>query len=63
MSVQKAVDRFYKQHGGPCCAGCDWWRFHNSAIGECTKSAPVAASERYGMLGFHSASIELEAAV
>ncbi len=47
--LQLLVDRFYKQNG-PCCAGCDWWRFHNSVIGECTKSAPVSAEERTGML-------------
>jgi hypothetical protein len=37
---QAIVDAFYKQHG-PCCAGCDWWRWHNTLVGECMRTAPV----------------------
>ena len=36
---QEYVDRFYWSNG-PCCAGCDWWRHHNSVAGECTRRAP-----------------------
>ena len=53
---QEAVDRFYWLHG-PCCAGCDWWRRINLAAGECLRSAPVAAVDRFSMLGTMSASL------
>ena len=58
--TQKFVDSFYRQNG-PCCAGCDHWQWHNSAVGDCTKSAPVSASERHSMLGMQSCSTELKA--
>ena len=44
------LDRFYTQNG-PCCAGCDWWAYHNSLAGECRKSAPVSGVQRVSMLG------------
>ena len=47
---QEAVDRFYAANG-PCCAGCDWWSWTNSLVGECTRSAPVSGEQRYAMLG------------
>lgn len=59
-NLQKHIDLFYKKHG-KCCAGCDWWRYHNSIVGDCIKSAPVSASERYGMLKIKSLSCEMEA--
>ena len=31
--TQAILDQFYKERG-PCCAGCDWWRWHNSVAGE-----------------------------
>jgi hypothetical protein len=46
---QEILDRFYVEHG-PCCAGCDWWFHTNSLIGECHKSAPVSAEERYSIV-------------
>ena len=58
-SAKQCIDQFYKDNG-PCCAGCDYWRWHNSLIGECTKTAPVAGSERYSMLGIRNASCEIE---
>lgn len=58
--MQKMVDNFYLSNGKkPCCAGCDWWRFHNSIVGECTKSAPVSGGERWSMIGMHSISAEI----
>lgn len=54
--TQARVDAFHKEHG-PCCAGCDWWRWHNSLVGECIKSAPVASAERFAMLGIESSSL------
>jgi hypothetical protein len=58
--TQAIVDAFYAQHG-PCCAGCDWWRWHNSVAGECIRSAPVAGAERFAMLGMSYCSLPLEA--
>jgi hypothetical protein len=46
---QEILDRIYVQNG-PCCAGCDWWHHVNSLIGECHKSAPVSAEERYSIV-------------
>ncbi len=57
---QAIVDAFYKQHG-PCCAGCDWWRWYNSVAGECIRTAPVSGSERVAMLGVTGSSLPLGA--
>lgn len=54
--VQANVDAFYAAHG-PCCAGCDWWRWHNSLAGECIKTAPTSGIERFAMLGATSYSL------
>jgi len=54
--TQTNVDAFHAANG-PCCAGCDWWRWHNSLVGECIKSAPVAGVERFAMLGIESSSL------
>lgn len=56
--MQEHIDRFYKEHGD-CCAGCDHWRWHNSVVGDCTKTAPVSARERYSMLGAGAASVTI----
>jgi len=54
---QRAVDAFYAEHG-PCCAGCDWWRYVNSVAGECTRTVPVAGPQRFAMLGIEGASLD-----
>lgn len=54
-ATQKAVDNFYLKHG-PCCAGCDHWRWFNSCAGECTRTVPVSGEERIKMLGMRSLS-------
>lgn len=56
-AAQEAVDRFYWAHGAPCCAGCDWWRHLNAAVGECHRGAPVPEPERWAMLGITAPSI------
>ncbi len=61
MINQKHVDRFYINHGKPCCAGCDWWRFFNAVVGECSKSAPVSAEDRIGMLNIQLSSCNIDA--
>lgn len=53
--LQKAMDAFYHQHG-PCCAGCDHWRFVNAVVGECRRSAPVSGAERWAMIGIFTVS-------
>lgn len=58
--LQAFVDAFYHTHG-KCCAGCDWWRYINSSVGECTRSAPVSGGERVGMLGMTGCSLKLGA--
>lgn len=57
VSRQDCVDRFYRENG-PCCAGCDFWRHLNAAVGECIRTAPVAASERYAMFGITGCSLD-----
>ena len=59
-TIQHLLDDFYHEHGD-CCAGCDWWRWHNSLIGDCIRSAPVGGEERAFMLGMISCSLEPEA--
>ena len=58
--TQQMIDKFYKSKGS-CCAGCDYWRWHNSVVGDCMKSAPVGGSERHSMLDIQSLSVELKA--
>lgn len=58
MAEQEAVDGFYWHNGGPCCAGCDWWRHLNSVVGECIRSAPVSSQERLRMVGIDAPSME-----
>ena len=53
---QESLDRFYMQNG-KCCAGCDWWRHFSSRLGYCTKSAPVAESERWAIVGIVACSL------
>ena len=53
--TQRFVDAYYLDRG-PCCAGCDHWRYYNSVAGECRKSAPVGGAERWAMLGLSHAS-------
>lgn len=57
---QRTLDAFYWSHG-PCCAGCDWWAHISSLTGECRRSAPVSAKERYGVIGVYGCSIPMEA--
>lgn len=58
--VQAAVDAFASKHG-PCCAGCDYWQWHNSVAGECIRTAPVSGPARVSMLGMTSPSLTIPA--
>lgn len=57
---QEILDRLYWRNG-PCCAGCDWWRSLTSKAGECIRSAPVPAAERWAMLGITLCTLHLGA--
>ncbi len=59
-NTQSNIDAFYA-HNGPCCAGCDWWRWYNSVVGECAKSAPVSGADKIAMLGVHGLSMPIGA--
>lgn len=59
-AVGVVIDRFYVKNG-PCCAGCDWWRFQNSTAGECHRSAPMSSDQRIAMLGMRYASLPIGA--
>lgn len=59
-SAQVFVDRFYAKRG-PCCAGCDHWRFISSAVGECLRSAPIASGDRAAVLGIEWTSLSMGA--
>jgi len=59
-TTQDCVDDFYHSNG-PCCAGCDWWKWHNAVVGDCTRSAPVSGHERLGMLNMQNCSMTPEA--
>ena len=60
ISVREIIDNFYLKNG-QCCAGCDWWRFHNSLVGECIKSAPVSSDERLSIIGIENHSLNIGA--
>lgn len=49
MSEQAYVDAFYAKNG-PCCAGCDFWRWINTAVGECVRHAPDPSHDAAGGL-------------
>lgn len=55
---QAIIDRFAAEHG-PCCAGCDHWRWNNSLVGECLRTAPVAGRDRVAMLGISGTSLSI----
>lgn len=59
MNIQRTqaiVDAFYAKHG-PCCAGCDYWRWYNSVAGDCIRTAPTSGQDRVAMLGLTSSSL------
>jgi hypothetical protein len=57
---QAIIDAFYMQRGA-CCAGCDWWRWYNTVVGECTRNAPVSGGERIAMIGMTGVSLPIGA--
>jgi hypothetical protein len=58
MDTQEAVDKFY-WNNGKCCAGCDYWRHHNSVVGECTKSNLMSSRDRIQSTGIINATINI----
>lgn len=57
---QDIIDRFAAEHG-PCCAGCEYWRWHNTVVGECLRAAPVASGDRVALLGMMGCSAPIGA--
>ncbi|GEP11703.1 hypothetical protein MMMDOFMJ_1706 [Methylobacterium gnaphalii] len=57
---QASLDTYYFARG-PCCAGCDWWRAHNSRAGECHRTRMVAGVDRSAPLGIEGASLRIGA--
>jgi hypothetical protein len=60
MDMRQLIDE-YGAINDPCCAGCDSWRWHNSVVGECIKSAILSGRERYEMIGMYNISGGAEA--
>ncbi len=58
--TQACLDTYADKHN-PCCAGCDWWRWHNSVVGDCTRTAPLSGAERIAMLGVSRTSFPVPA--
>lgn len=53
---QGHVDAFYAKHG-PCCAGCDFWRWINTGVGECVRLPPNQSHDAASGLGMHGVSL------
>ena len=51
IKEDELVVKFYKENG-PCCAGCDNWRYFNPVLGECVKSNMMGHEDRISLLGF-----------
>lgn len=50
MEEDRLVVEFYKKNG-PCCAGCDHWRYFSANLGECEKSNIMSMEDRLSILG------------
>src|SRR5690349_606317 len=55
-TTQEAVDQFYLRNG-PCCAGCDFWRYFNAVAGECTRYPPNKRHDAGATLGIYGSSL------
>lgn len=53
--TQHYVDTFYAKTG-PCCAGCDFWRWLNSVVGECVRMPPNQSHDTAAGLGLTGCS-------
>ena len=45
------ISAFYSENG-PCCAGCDHWRYFNCVLGECSRSNLMGSKDRISLLGY-----------
>lgn len=50
-------DKFYWENGR-CCAGCDYW-LSEGFIGQCTKSALVAAKDRTALINLENLTLDI----
>lgn len=55
--VQNGHDDFYKNNGD-CCAGCDYWRWFNSRVGECVRFPPNQSHDAAAGLGMECCSLQ-----
>lgn len=53
---QSYVDAFYAKNG-PCCAGCDFWRWISTLVGECVRHAPDPSHDAAVGLNMLSSSL------
>lgn len=53
---QESVDAFYASNG-PCCAGCDYWRWINPIVGECVRFPPNQHHDAAEGLGLQHCSL------
>jgi hypothetical protein len=56
MGAQEKIDSYYHAHG-PCCAGCDFWRWINSRVGECVRMPPNQSHDAAAALGMLGSSL------
>ena len=58
-TIEDCLDDFYRENG-PCCAGCDYWRYHNAVVGDCIRTAPdYSGRERLAMIGLRCCSADV----
>jgi len=56
VQTQKSIDAFYAKTG-PCCAGCDYWRWMSATVGECVRFPPNQNHDAAAGLGMTSCSL------
>jgi len=61
MKTAAEIIKKFHTDNGDCCAGCDFWRFHNSVVGDCIKTSPVSSVDSLAAIGIESPSIDIGA--
>lgn len=54
--TQEVVDEYYLK-SGPCCAGCDYWRWVTSLVGECVRFSPNQSHDAAAGLGMDNCTL------
>ena len=55
----EAIISEFADKNGECCAGCRWWQYANTVVGQCTKTAPVSGDARLSMIGGGTCSMPI----